>query len=358
MNHLDDPRLYRDLDPQGMGSHLEGLPGQCQEAWQQALEFELPADFQGAETVVVVGMGGSAIGGDLLAGLAAREGVPVFIHRDYGLPPMVKEETLLIFSSYSGETEETLSAFQESLDTPAKKLALTSGGKLQALAQEQGIPVFPIGYQAQPRAALGYSLIPLLAFLQNLGLLASKSDDMEEMLGVLSALRERLRPGEPLASNPAKKLATQLQGRVSIVYGGGMLSAVARRWKTQLNENSKAWAFFELFPELNHNSITGYEFPRELAPKLLVALLHSPLLHPRTRLRYQGTREILSQRGVAHETVEAEGKSPLSHLMSLVYIGDWASYYLALLHGRDPTPVETIEQLKRQLAILHGVKDG
>jgi glucose/mannose-6-phosphate isomerase len=353
VNHLDDPRLYREFDPQGMGSHLEGLPQQCQAAWQQAVGFGLPPDYRGVEAVVVVGMGGSAIGGDLLAGLAAREGVPVFIHRDYGLPPLAKEKTLLVFSSYSGETEETLSAFQESLDTPARKLALTSGGKLQALAQERGIPVFSIGYRAQPRAALGYSFIPLLAFLQTLGLLANKSDDIEEMVGVLGALRERLRPGAPLASNPAKKLAAQLQDRVSIIYGGGMLSSVARRWKTQLNENSKAWAFFELFPELNHNSITGYEFPRELASRLFVALLHSPLLHPRTRLRYQGTREILSQRGIAHETVEAEGRSPLSHLMSLVYMGDWTSYYLALLHGVDPTPVDTIEQLKRQMA-----KDG
>lgn len=350
MNDLDNPKLYQDLDPQAMGSHLRGLPQQCREAWRQGTGFDLPPHFQGVEAVVVVGMGGSAIGGDLLAGLAALEGVSVSTHRDYGLPPGVNENTLLIFSSYSGETEETLYAFRESLNTPARKLAITSGGKLGSLAREQGIPVLPLGYRGPPRAALGNSFIPLLAVLHNLRLLTDKADDVEEMAGLLSAQGERLWPEVPLASNPAKKLAARLQDRAVIIYGGGILSAVARRWKTQINENSKAWAFFELFPELDHNSITGYDLPRQLASNLFVVLLHSPLLHPRTLLRYRATGDILSQRGVAHETVAAEGIGPLSQAMSLVYFGDWTSYYLALLHGRDPTPVEAIDQIKGQMA--------
>jgi len=350
VNDLDDPRLYGKLDPQAMGAHLKGLPQQCRESWRQGTTLDLPPHFRGVETVAVVGMGGSAIGGDLLACLAALEGVSVSIHRDYGLPPGINEKTLLIFSSYSGETEETLDAFREALSVPAKKLAITTGGKLGSLAREHGIPTFTIGYRGPPRVSLGNSFIPLVAVLQNLRLLTDKSDDMEEMAGLLSEQGERLGPEVPLASNPAKKLAARLQDRVVIIYGGGILSAVGRRWKTQINENSKAWAFFELFPELDHNSISGYDLPRQSTSRFFVVLLHSPLLHPRTLLRYRATGDILSQKGLAHETVAAEGIGPLSQIMSLVNIGDWTSYYLALLHGRDPTPVEAIEQIKRHLA--------
>ena len=161
--NLDDPKVYKQYDPEGMLARIKEMPGQCQQAWQAAMSFNLPADYAKVDKVVILGMGGSAIGGDLVRSLAESEAkVPVLIHRDYGLPAFVDDRTLVIASSYSGNTEETLSAFEPALKTGAKKLVMTTGGKLQAMAEEKNIPVFKITYKAQPRAALGFSFLPTL----------------------------------------------------------------------------------------------------------------------------------------------------------------------------------------------------
>jgi glucose/mannose-6-phosphate isomerase len=167
-------------------------------------------------------------------------------------------------------------------------------------------------------------------------------------------LAGRLNEGIPLAQNPAKKLATKLAGHLIVVYGAGILSQVAYRWKTQFNENSKTWAFHEVFPELNHNAVVGYQFPRELAAGAFVILLGSNSINPRILVRSQLTAELLTRVGIEHEVVPAEGASPLSQMMSLVLFGDYVSCYLALLNGVDPWPVEAIDQLKEQLMLHNG----
>lgn len=348
---LDEPKTYQRLDPSGMLQHLHELPDQCQRAWQNALAFELPQSYRRVDRAIILGMGGSAIGGDLLRSLALLENrLPVWVHRSYGLPPLLNENTLLIASSYSGNTEETLSSFVESLQTPAKKLVLTGGGRLRALAEKEGIPVLPIDYQAPPRAAFPHSFIPLLGIFQKLDLLEDKSADLSEAMQLLNNLSSELTESIPLASNQAKQLAIRLSGKLAVIYGAGILSEVAQRWKAQLNENSKAWAFYEIFPELNHNAIVGYQFPSEMRERVLVVLLHSSLLHPRISDRYRLTAEILTEAGIEHELVEARGDSPLAQMMSTVLLGDYVSFYLALLNSVDPTPVPPIDYLKKRLA--------
>jgi glucose/mannose-6-phosphate isomerase len=351
MVDLDNAALHERLDQGDMRGRIRELPAQCLKAWQQALEFELPEDYAGVDKVVVLGMGGSAIGGDLLRSLQAAHGkVPVTVSRDYDLPAFVDGNTLVIASSYSGNTEETLSAFAQALSTPAKKLALTTGGRLRALAEMNGIPVFVISYDAQPRAALAHSFLPLLAISQNLGILTDKSDDVEEMVRVLEDVQSAVDDLQPMSTNPAKQLAARVNDRIVVIYGAGTLAPVAQRWKTQVNENSKAWAFCELLPELNHNAVVGYEFPPDLAQRIFVILLRSSHLHDRILARYRITSEVLTQANVEHEIIEASGESPLSQMMSLVLFGDWLSYYLALLYEADPTPVKAIDYLKRRLA--------
>ncbi len=350
MIDLDVPEVRQRLDPDDMLGRIAELPQQCQEAWHKALNFILPSDYRRVNKVVVLGMGGSAMGGGLLAGLTAEEAAPVFVHRDYGLPSFVDAGTLLIASSYSGMTEETLSAFDLALQTPAKKLVLTTGGKMKAIAEERGIPVFTIAYQAQPRAALAHSFIPLIGILHKLELISDKSKDIAEMVQVLGKLKSEIDADCPLARNPAKQLATKLFGRIAIIYGAGILSEVARRWKTQLNENSKAWAFFELFPELNHNAIVGYEFPHQGMDGVFVVLLRSSKFGPRILARYQVTCDLLEQRNIDHEVVEGNGQSALSQIMSLIMFGDYVSYYLAMLNEVDPTPVQSIDYLKKRLS--------
>jgi glucose/mannose-6-phosphate isomerase len=276
--------------------------------------------------------------------------VPVWIHRDYGLPPFVDGDTLVIASSYSGNTEETLSAFTASLKTPAKKLAITSGGRLKQLAEEGGIPVFSIDYQAPPRAAFPHSFVPLVGIFQKLGLLVDKSADLEWALNLLNQLSEGLLETTPLVTNPAKRLAARLRGNLAVIYGGEIFSEVARRWKTNINENSKAWAFFELFPELNHNAVVGYQFPAEIKDRVFVVLLHSHLLGPRSRLHYEATAKLLDESGISHDMVEAGGETALAQVMSLVLLGDYVSYYLAILNETDPTPLGSTDFVKRYLA--------
>jgi len=353
MNNLDEATTYRELDPSGMLGHLHVLPEQCQLAWEKALAFELPATYRQVDKAIILGMGGSAIGGDLLRSLVLLENrLPVWVHRGYDPPPFLDQNTLLIASSYSGNTEETLSSFAESLTANAKKLVITGGGKLQAMAEKESIPVFLIEYQAPPRAAFPHSFIPLLGIFHNLGLLRDKSAALAEAVQVMTQLSSELVESVPLASNPAKQLATRLSGKLAVIYGAQLFSEIGRRWKGQLNENSKSWAFYEIFPELDHNAIVGYEFPSDIKDRILVVLLHSPSLHRRISDRYRLTSEILALAGIDHQWVEAKGNSPLAQMMSLVLFGDYVSFYLALLNGVDPTPVAPIDYLKKRLSEL------
>jgi glucose/mannose-6-phosphate isomerase len=349
--NLDDPRVFQQTDPEGMLARIREMPWQCQQAWQTAMEFSLPADYSEIDKVVILGMGGSAIGGDLVRSLVASEArLPVFVHRDYDLPAFVDDSTLVIVSSYSGNTEETLSGFEKSLATGAKKLAITTGGKVKDIASERNIPVLDIPYKAQPRAALGFSFLPTLCLLQKLGFLTDKSADVAETVKVLEKISQKINEESPLSGNPAKQMAQLLYGQLPVIYGAGILAEVAHRWKTQINENSKAWAFYEVFPELNHNATVGYEFPKELAGKIKVITLRSPSIHKRTQLRYKVTCELLDRSNIYHESVDSEGESPLSQMMSLVLFGDYMSYYLAILYRVDPSPVKVIDYLKQQLA--------
>jgi glucose/mannose-6-phosphate isomerase len=351
MIDLDNASVYRQFDKSGMLDHLHRFPEQCQKAWDKVLKFDLPREYTKISNVVIVGMGGSAIGGDIARRLALAESkVPVWVHRDYGLPAFVDESTLVIASSYSGNTEETLSAFTKSLETRSKKLVITSDGKLKQLAESKGIPAFVIDYQAPPRAAFPQNFIPLVGIFQKLGLLGDKSADLQEAVDILKKLSRDFMENKPLASNPAKQLAAKLWGHVAVIYGAEMLSEVAQRWKGEFNENSKVWAFFESFPELNHNAVMGYEFPLEAKEKIFVLMLRSSSLRPRSLLRYEATAKLLAQAGIAYEFAEARGKSALAQAMSLILLGDYASFYLAILNEVDPTSTNAINFVKQYLA--------
>jgi glucose/mannose-6-phosphate isomerase len=351
MSVLDDLAAYRRIDPQGMLDRIRDLPRQCRAAWQEAQTLELPDDYWDIDKVVILGMGGSAIAGDFLGLLAALESpVPVFSHRNYDLPLLVDGRTLLIASSYSGNTEEVLSSFERGLGTGAKKVVITGGGRLLTTARANGVPAFVFHYEAEPRAALGYSFMPLLAIAQKVGIVADKSEDVDEASVVMEDLATRIAETVPLAGNPAKQLAQKLHQRLPVIYGAGILAQVGRRWKGQLNETSKMWCFYEELPEANHNAVVGYGLPKEIAAKALVVFLRAPSLHPRILLRYDLTQMALEEAGVESTTVDAEGKSPLAQMMSAVLFGDWVSLYLAILNGVAPAPTPSIATLKERLA--------
>ena len=353
MVDLDNWALFHEIDPDDMLGRIAELPQQCRHAWANVQSLELPPEYRQVNHIVVLGMGGSAIGGDLLRALAEPEcALPIATNRDYTVPAFVNAETLVIASSYSGNTEETLAAFEEASKRGTALIAITTDGKLAQRAQELGVALVTFRYQSQPRAALGYSLVSLIGVVQKLGFIGDKAADLEEAIAVMESLQEEIRETVPVTENPAKQLAKRLYGHLAVVYGAGYLAEVAHRWKTQLNENAKAWSFFEQLPELNHNTVVGYQFPEKLAERTLVVMLVSSLDHPRHKARFQVTQEILTRRGVARETIEARGESPLAQMLSAIHFGDYVSYYLAMLYEVDPTPVQVIDYLKGRLAEL------
>ena len=355
IERLDDAAVYERLDPEDMLGRIRDLPRQCRMAWEQARTFKLPASYWKVDRLVVLGMGGSAIAGDLVRSLAMRRSrKAVLVCRGYEMPGLVDENTLVAACSYSGETEETLAAFSQALRGPAKKLVITTGGRLAGLAREYEIPHFLFEYRGEPRAALGYSLMPLLSVAEQVGVLRELEEELEEEVAEAVTLMGELVPHLDTRTasdrNPAKRLAGQLQTKIPVVYGAESLTEVAHRWKTQLNENSKVWAFHEELPEAHHNAIVGYPLPREVIDRLHVVLLHHPLMHPRILLRYDATRDALTAAGVGYDEVEVQGGTPLSQMLTGILHGDFVSYYLAILNAVSPSPVSAITDLKRRLS--------
>jgi glucose/mannose-6-phosphate isomerase len=282
--------------------------------------------------------------------LQRESDVPVFNVRQYDLPPFVDGQTLVIASSFSGETEEVLSAFTQALATPAPRIVITTGGQLLTTARANGVPAFSFTYNQEPRAAIGWGLMPLLAIGEALGLMQDVGRDVDAAIQVLSEIVAESAEEVPEAKNSAKQLARELQEKLPVIYGAGPLLEVAHRWKTQLNESAKTWAFYEELPELQHNAIVGYGLPKSIARETAVVFLESAtLMHPRVRPRYEFTHDLLRKSGISVLTAEAGEGCALAQMLSLVLLGDYVSTYLAFLYGVDPTPTKAIDELKAWL---------
>ncbi len=349
---LNSTTLYPTFDPGDMLQTIRDLPRQVRDAWQIAQAGALPADYAEIDRLVIGGMGGSAIGGDLLAGLMQRRGtVPVEVVRGYDLPAYLGGgRELFVASSKSGNTEETLSLLEQALEREMKVIAVTTGGKIGARVEELGLPVWTFSYEATPRASIGYSVALLLGLVSRLGVLPEVELALDEAVTELEALQPTLLPEVATESNPAKTLAQRLEGKLPVFFGSGFLMAVARRWKTQLNENAKSWAVWDELPELNHNSVVGFGLPKAVVPHLAVVGLRSNHDHPRVRVRWEVTQDLLTRNNLLAFEIYGQGDSPLAQLLTLIHFGDFVSYYVAALNGVDPTPVANIDYLKQQLA--------
>ncbi|NHM28823.1 bifunctional phosphoglucose/phosphomannose isomerase [Desulfofundulus sp. TPOSR] len=348
---LDDVQAMYNADTKGMLKALWELPEQCARAWELGMAADV-SPMDDLRQVVVTGLGGSAIGGDLLRVYAAqRLDVPVVVNRDYVLPEFVGPHTLVFAVSYSGNTEETLSAYAQAREKGASLVVLTTGGKLGEMARNDGVPVITVPGGIAPRSATGYLFIPTLAVLYRMGLLPDLSHEVAECVSLLQSMREELKPEVPRDSNQAKMLAASFHNRIPVIWGSsGTTEVVAQRWKGQINENAKAPACWNVFPELNHNELVGFEFPGELLRRLYVVILRDPRDHPRVQKRFAITREIMEGAVAGVVEIMARGSGALARMYSLVYIGDYASVYLAMLYGVDPGPVRVIDTLKARLA--------
>jgi glucose/mannose-6-phosphate isomerase len=300
--------------------------------------------------VLVVAMGGSAIGGDLVSGIAgSRLRVPLIVHRDYELPAWANERTLVVAASHSGETVETLGAARAARERGLPLVVISTGGELGRQASSDGTPFLRYESGGSPRAAIGFGLGILHELLVSAGLIADP-DPIGPAVETLDALLERNAAGVETDANPAKQLAWSMFGRIPVVYGAGPMTAVARRWKTQLNENTKSWAMFEPMPEANHNTIEGSLNPRELSDALYVVQVRDPSEPPEIAQRYRVVEELLGERATNRSVVWGEGPSTLARVLSALAFGDLVSVYLAILYQTDPTPVTLLAMLKERLA--------
>ena len=348
---LNNYTAFPNIDQQNYLAEIENLPNQLENAYQQGLRLSLPA-WQGTRGVLIAGMGGSAMGADLLAAYAAPLcPVPISVQRNYTLPAWAHgPETLVIASSHSGNTEETLSAFEQALHSKCRLLALSTGGKLAEVARAANIPLWTFEHKGQPRAAVGYSFGLLLALLRRLGLIP---DPTEKLAGAVKAMRSQqasLSVELPVVRNLAKREAGQLMGRWVTVFGADVLEPVARRWKTQINELAKAWALFETLPEADHNALAGLQQPEQALSSAMALFLRARSYHPRNLLRTELTKQAYMLEGLNTDFMDAQGDTPLAQQWTALHLGDYVAYYLAMLYETDPTPIEALEGFKKHLA--------
>jgi glucose/mannose-6-phosphate isomerase len=345
---LDDAARRSAVDAQGMIALTDGFPQQCRKALGIAQQFNPPTPRVPIQNVVVTGLGGSAVGGDLLRVLVEDNGeVPLVVNRDYQMPAFVNDHTLVIAASYSGNTEETLSAFEDAQNRGALLLCITSGGELAQRAAHYGTPVAFIPKGQPPRSAAGYLFIPMLVAAHKAGVLRpDPTTELVRAIDLLEKAREEWNADVPFERNPAKQFAARLYGKLPIIYGSQPYSAVvALRWKTQLNENTKVHAFCNGYPEMNHNEILGWVLAKQQVPNLAVVLLRDGMERPKIVARVETTKRLFARAAEVHE-VFAAGQSMLARMLYAIYFGDWVSCYLALLYGVNPTDISYIDLLK------------
>lgn len=354
MTVLDNPTLLRKLDPSGMLAFLESFPGQCRAAYAIGEMAYLPKLYKKHyENIICAGLGGSAIGADIArAYLADQVRIPIFVNRDYTLPLFAGKRTLLVVSSYSGNTEETKSAYKDALKRGSDIVVITSGGELKKLAYRNGNTVILIPHGFPPRTALGYSFFTMLSLFLKIGIMSDRSVDIKRAVSMMENLRdEKIGPKIKTDRNQAKRIALKLAGRLPVIYSASChIDAVATRWRGQLAENAKTLSSTNVFPEMNHNEIMGWGNPRKLPAMASVVILRDIGDHPRVARRMDITRKILGSEGVNVIEVHSEGKTLLERMFSLIYIGDFVSFYLAILNKTDPTPIDRIDYLKKELA--------
>ena len=344
------------LDQGKMGAAIAGMGGHLRDASirsKQALDgFSLPKKTE-IDNIVLAGLGGSAIGGDLVRSyLLSKCPVPFTINRTYDLPGFVNEKTLVIASSYSGSTEESLSMFDEASRRGAKIICITTGGKLAELAKAHNLPIIILPTGFQPRAALAYSFVPVLLTLEKIGFTSGEAANINGAAEMLDTLAKEYGSLNLTESNEANILAHTLLSKIPVIYSANdHFDSVNIRWRGQIQENGKHVAFGNVLPEMNHNEINGWDFPHTIQDKFQVIFLRSQQdEHSQVTKRFGILHEVLASKGVEVKECSAQGNTLMARMFSLISLADWTSYYLAILAGVDPSPVPVIMQLKSKLA--------
>jgi glucose/mannose-6-phosphate isomerase len=343
---LDDRAALAAADAHGARDVLTAFPAQCRAA--TGIETRAMPPMKRPRVVVIAGMGGSAAAGDLAAACAAdRVEIPVVVHRGYGLPSVAWDDALVIAVSYSGNSVEVLSAADTARARRLPLVIVTAGGELGNVATEGRVPCALVPAGIMPRMALGYLFFPIARILRALDVDVVSGEEIDEALEVIDALGAELAPDRPAAANEAKQLALAIGARWPAVYGGPVTGVAAYRWKTDFEENAKTFALAGALPEMNHNTIEAWRTP--LARELHLLLLRDDREAPEIARRFAVLHELVGAAAGGVSECRTRGRGVLARLLSLMHLGQWTSYYLAVLRGTDPWTVATLDEVKRRL---------
>lgn len=350
LNRLESSDLKKS-DPADMYGVINSMPRQAREVLDIVDRAEISLADVFCRSLIICGMGGSAIAGDIISAYGQdKMDMPVWVQRNYGLPGWASQQDLVVISSYSGDTEESLSAYHQAQKNEMRILGITSGGKLGELCRKNNNPFLTIPGGLPPRGALGYSFFGLWGMMSKLGLIKTSRAEAMEAVELLETLVREYALESPAPKNRAKELAIKLHNHLPVIYSSvDSLWPVARRWTNQINENSKMLSYCAFFPELCHNEIVGWQELPQVRQNAKIVMLADREDHRSNNLRAGIISGILKAEAAEIINIETKGQSLLARMFSVIFLGDMASYYLALLNQADPTPVERIKYLKSEL---------
>jgi len=347
-----DIQSIKTVDTENMLDVLVNFHNQIKDAVEIAGAIDVSSvNKEGIKNIVINGLGGSAIGGDLVRSYTSNEiKIPVYINRNYFLPSFVDSNTLIIISSYSGNTEETVSAYNDAIKKSCKIICISSDGTVEKIAGKNQHLLVKIPSGLQPRCALGYSFFTLLITLFKLGLIKDKTEDISEVITLLEK-KSKVYIKHESENNVAIKIAKSLKGNLPIIYSSvDILDVVNLRWRGQISENAKILAYGNLYPEMNHNELVGWKLNNDILKNTVVIFLKDEDDYEKIKLRMEITTEIMEKYATEIINLNGEGTCRLARIFDLIYLGDWVSYYLAITNNVNPTPVKAINYLKNKLA--------
>lgn len=355
MIDLDDLEQISNLDKENVLGSIQRLGEQISQAWSEVNELKTPDSCSLAENVVIIGMGGSALGGRIVDSLVYdRVRVPIETLTEFVLPNYTDKNTLVIVSSYSGNTEETMSAASEALAKGAQIFGITTGGKLKVFLEENNLP----GYiftpsnnpSEQPRMALGYSVSSILALLSKCQFIHLTDDEINQAVSNLNSLSQEFDIRSPEEVNIAKKLAKKLKGKIPVLIASEHLVGAGHAVKNQFNETAKTFSTLFDLPELNHHLMEGLRNPAEAKQFLQFLFVESLLYSSEVQKRYPLTKEVVEKNEVGYSSYVLKSSKKLDQIFELLCLGSFLSFYLAMLYGIDPQPIPWVDYFKKELS--------
>lgn len=354
MSKLDNLKLIQELDKSNMLESVNALPKQIKHAWKIVNKIAVPDEYQSVNKIIICGMGGSSLGGHVIRSLFADQlKVPIFLRRDYYLPNWVDEKTLVVLSSYSGNTEEVISCAEQTLKRKLKTLGISSNGKLAQLAEKNNFPLYQIEPQynqcGQPRMAIGYSVFGQVALFSKAGLLNIQESNIDKLVDFLEENKKNYWQNTDTAANIAKKTAGKIKGKVINFVASQHLRGAIHVWNNQTNENSKNFSNFFFIPEMNHHLMEGLKYPETNKKILAFLFINSSHYSDRIKKRFELTQDVVNKNKIETIKINLNGKDKVEDAFQLIQLGGYVSFYLSILNSLNPAPIPWVDYFKNKL---------